>query len=203
MKVGVDVDGVLADFNSGYIERTVQVTGVDLFPPRPFAIPCWKFPEHYGYTGRQMRAVWKSIKEDATFWLRLGDYPETQGDIDYLQRLVNQGADLYFITARPGVNAKVQTETWLWDRGLISPTVLMSKHKGLCALALGLDVYMDDKWENVYDVLSEGTECAIALRDRPWNQPNLDRPTLHSDIARLHYLEGFVEQITDLRPWGV
>ena len=38
MVIGLDVDGVLADFNTPFIARIIQVTGRDLFPPRPFVL---------------------------------------------------------------------------------------------------------------------------------------------------------------------
>ena len=53
MRIGFDVDGVLADFNKRFIERVIAITGRDLFPPRPFDIPTWNYPEHYGYTAEE------------------------------------------------------------------------------------------------------------------------------------------------------
>ncbi len=50
LKIGVDVDWVLANFNDSFIERVIKVTGEDKFPPRPFDITTWDYPQVYGYS---------------------------------------------------------------------------------------------------------------------------------------------------------
>ena len=49
-----------------------------------------------------------------------------------------------------------------------SPTVIISDCKDLCAEALGLDIFVDDKWENCVSV-RERTHCDVRVFDRPWN----------------------------------
>lgn len=169
MKLGIDVDGVLADFNSSYIHRVVAVTKRDLFPARPFTISTWNYPESYGYTKGEVSTVWESIKRDPQFWRDLPAYPETR---TALHRLSGLGGahDIYYITSRPGVQAKRQTETWLRDHGLRDrPTVLISSFKGLCARALELDRYVDDRDANVLDVALTSIPTRTYLVSRPWN----------------------------------
>jgi 5'(3')-deoxyribonucleotidase len=165
--IGVDIDGVLADFNSTYVERVIAITGRDLFPPRPFAIPCWDYAPIYGYTKEEEKLAWVSIIEDPTFWAKLSPYADTEDSIKFLVRLIAEGHDVYFVTARPGLNSKKQTEDWLRRMGMPSPTVLISHSKGLCADALKLDAYIDDRWENAVDVVTRGVKTF--LLDRPWN----------------------------------
>lgn len=169
MRIGVDVDGVLADFNSAFINRVITVTGRDLFPPRPFDIPTWNYPEHYGYTADEVSAVWEDIKADAGFWYTLNGYPETRST---LATLAGFNQDIYFVTARPGVRSKQQTEQWLVDMGFIYPTVLISSAKGLCARALNLTHYIDDRWENVVDVRQYNPTTQVFLLTQPWNVNN-------------------------------
>lgn len=171
MRIGIDVDGVLADFNTSFIERVIAVTGKDLFPPRPFEIPTWDYPQHYGYTNKECSAVWESIKADTSFWFNLGAYATTADDVQRLHELNDGDNDIYFITSRPGVEAKEQTEMWLIYQGYnAAPTVLISSEKGLCAKALKLDLYIDDRWENVKNVVETEPTCQTYLFDRPWNQ---------------------------------
>jgi 5'(3')-deoxyribonucleotidase len=173
MRIGIDIDGVLADFNRDYINRCLQVTGRDLFPPRPFEITTWNYPESFGYSAQEVSAVWESIKTDPLFWYGLEAYPDAGESITqlaYLERV--EGYEVYFITARPGVRVKQQTESWL--KGLCAmpqycPTVLISSHKGICAKALDLDAYIDDKDLNVYDVV-QNTDARTFVMDRPWNR---------------------------------
>jgi 5'(3')-deoxyribonucleotidase len=172
MRIGFDVDGVLADFNRSFIERVVTVIGRDLFPPRPFDIPCWDYPEHYGYTSEETTAVWKDVVADPTFWSRLQPYDEATSVLERL-RVLSLDHDLYFVTSRPGIQAKQQTETWLAVHSgdfLWNPTVLISGDKDRCARALKLEAYIDDRWENCVNVASQPSETTVYLLDRPWNQ---------------------------------
>lgn len=180
MKVGIDVDGVLANFNESYIRRVIAITGRDLFPPRPFDIPTWNYPESYGYSEHEIARVWDTIKADRIFWVALFPYPEAHAVMAHIANCIrSQKDDVYFITARPGETAKAQTERWLADKfpylQCPVPTVLISGHKGLCAQALGLDAYIDDRWENVLSVARShwkgaSPTCRTYLMDRPWNR---------------------------------
>jgi uncharacterized HAD superfamily protein len=190
--IGVDVDGVLADFNTAFIDLVVHLTERDLFPKRPFDIPTWNYPEHYGYTAAELSAVWEEIKSNDWFWAKLPSYPDVVRSMLYLTACQRQGDDVYFITSRPGLCAKRQTESWIWERAGYRPTVLISSHKGLCANALELDAYIDDRWENVYDVATVRRDMRVVLLNRPWNAVY---GTGHTDnpIVRVDHLEGFAE----------
>lgn len=112
MRVGFDLDGCLCDFSSAFIDRTVAVTGVDNFPPRPFDIPCWDYAEHFGYTPEQIEKVWADIAADSLFWMSLSPLAGEQNTVQRIKSLTPEH-DVYFITARPGRRAKLQSEIWL------------------------------------------------------------------------------------------
>lgn len=175
MRIGIDVDGVLADFNKSFIERVIEVTGQDKFPPRPFDIPTWDYPQFYGYSNKQCSEVWKSIKKDSMFWRRLTSY---EGTFKFLFDLHELKEDTYFITSRPGIDAKYQTERWLKSYGWpdSNPTVLISSKKGKCVEALDLTHYIDDKTENCEDVRDSQPSCQVFMLSRPWNAPTHSVP---------------------------
>ncbi len=176
MKLGFDIDGVLADFNTAFINRVVKVTGRDLFPVRPFDIPLWSYPKYYGYTANEVNATWDSIKADTTFWLNLAPYPTTLKFAHMLQSLTSHdGHDIYFITSRLGDRCKAQTERWLEIHGLaLRPTVLISSDKAACCWALKLTAYLDDNFDNAVavgqQIARSGSGTVSFLLDRPWNQ---------------------------------
>jgi uncharacterized HAD superfamily protein len=172
VRVGFDIDGVLADFNTPFIALMIRLTGRDTFPTRPFDIPTWLYPQVYGYSDAEVARAFAYIAKDPTFWTTLPGYPETAEILDQIGELVRCGHDVYFITNRPGATAKRQTERWLAaqtnGRELPIYTVLISDDKAACAKALKLDFYIDDKWENATAVgRTAGT--ASFLLTRPWN----------------------------------
>lgn len=185
MRIGIDVDGILADFNAHYIPLIVKLTGRDLFPPE-YVPTTWEYPAILGYTTEEITAVWSYIENNKWFWYDLPTYPETNDSIRYLANRAKAGDDLYFITSRPGKTSKAQTEGWLARQGIIALgseymtvkhiphiTVLISSEKGLCARALKLDAYIDDRWENCLSIpfgLAPGVGTRTFLLDRPWNR---------------------------------
>lgn len=187
MRIGVDVDGVLADFNKTYIDRVIQVTGRDLFPARPFVIPCWDYPQHYGYTGAELSAVWSLIRKDTTFWRWLSVCDQTVPDaVRLLNFQTRAGDDAYFITSRPGLLAKRQTEQWLYDLGMDNPTVLICDQKGVAANALNLDCYIDDRPENC---CATDPYCRTYIQTRSWNL-GYDLPQL---VRRVDHISEMLE----------
>lgn len=191
MRIGIDIDGVLADFYSAYERLCIEVEGVDHFGVHRFPqeYPCtWNWPEHYGYSDATVKEVWRRIKTSRDFWAKLTTLP----DMGYLS-YIPTGAEVYFITARPGLNPKYQTEMWFRYYDVPSPTVLISDQKGLCCAALNLDKYIDDKWENVIDA-AETSFATVFLIDRPYNRFETDLPIRRVKTLR-EALEAPVEGI--------
>lgn len=164
----MDVDGVLADFNTAYMLRIASCTGRNLFPPR-YQPHTWDYPVTFGYSRSEIRRVWLNIGADPEFWSNLHPFAGTHAAMDELVLRSRWGSDVYFITARPGATTKDQTERWLRGAcaGAMVPTVLLSSHKGLCATALSLDHYIDDRWENALEVAT--TKTKSYLLTQPWN----------------------------------
>src|SRR3990167_5176986 len=156
LRLGIDLDGCLADFNRAFILRLIKETGINHFPvDGSLTLDVWDYPRKYGYTHDQVSATWASIKADSSFWSSLPEYPTTGHDLYCLVQRMEKGDDVYFVTARVGATAKAQTEQWLEHRMGFTPTVLISSDKGLVAKALGLDAYIDDRWSNATEVLEE------------------------------------------------
>lgn len=171
MRLGIDCDGVLCNFNHAFVELTVRVLGKDLYPgpAGTFDIFTWNYPEFFGYTSSDVTKIWDHIKSDPDFWLNIPAYKNTKQAMKVLANLQQSNNDIYFITNRMGVNAKRQTEKWLDRFDMMPTTVLLSKDKGLCATALALDAYIDDKWENCVDVAMQNDTIKVFCMDQPWN----------------------------------
>ena len=195
MKIGVDCDGVLADFNTAFIAYTIKVTGVDKFPKRPFDITTWNYPESYGYTAKQMSAVWDCIKQDHIFWATLPRFEDSNESCDLLRDITNfLAGDIYIITNRSkGLHPKRQTEIWLAKARFEGATVLITADKAGAARVLELDAYIDDKWENcdaVSKTVYRGIKVRTFMLDRPWN-----RQPEPKGVTRVSSVRSMLEQL--------
>lgn len=188
--IGVDLDGVLAQFDDGFIQKLIQASGgkdlrtADNWPPRQ-----WHWPEAMGYTGAEIAAAWDLVTYDSLFWRTLSPYRHTPGWLETLAQRqdLNQDLRVYFVTARLGVFAKWQTERWLAKYGypLERTTVIIAADKAAVARATGMHAYIDDRVENAVAVARACPSCTTILWDQPWNQPATYEGTLGSRVQRI------------------
>lgn len=179
MKIVCDIDGVLADFNTPYIDLIRELTGKTL--PRPSAT----YPDTWNYhyddklgpnklTPSEAGRVWDHIK-NSNFWVHLPPMDQTLRTLEKLRVMRLQGHEIYFLTSRPGADAKLFTEIWLKGYGMANPTVLIAPSdysKGQICKALQADIFIDDKPNNCAEValatVKVGTR--IFLVDAPYNR---------------------------------
>jgi hypothetical protein len=176
MRIGLDVDGVLADFIKPYQQLHVMITGRDTFVAGDNVDPpVWDWPALRGYTKDETSLVWEHIKASKDFWRWM--LPMNSNTTMLRNQYVDivNAHDLYFITTRVGVNAKHQTEKWLgkWVCcfDTTTPTVLLAgyRQKGALAKGLGLDCYLDDNYGNCEDVVRESPTTRTYLLEHCYN----------------------------------
>lgn len=168
-RIGIDIDGVLADFNSCYANLIRQVLKLKVPMVGPDYPDEWNYHYALGVTEDQARILF-NIMEAQRLWTTLKEYPDVPGfAMWYAANLFVH--DIYFITSRPdGLSMKAQTEKWLTNvlsSSLRPITVLMCSDKGRVAKALKLDYFIEDKPETL-DSMPEGVTCFLV--DRPWNR---------------------------------
>lgn len=182
LRLGIDIDGVVADFNFTFRKLVHDNTQVRL-PEISLTYPdSWDYHRVAGVTSEEDNLLWEHIKNSASFWLNITAYPTAPVFLEWLAWLPSE-IDVYFITSRPGKTAKMQTEMWLERNGWgydCHPTVLISRDKGKCASALNLTHYIDDKNENCVDVLTESPKTKVFMLARPWNTAQLNIPRIDS-----------------------
>lgn len=176
MRIGFDVDGVLARFIPDFQRLTIKHAGVDLFHEEDvWNPPCWDWPQYRGYSKELMDfrtgPVWGEIKSSPNFWLDLEPMRENTSVLAECLTDLEGRHDIYYITNRAGIRVKMQTEDWLMEHlEADTPTVLISAAKGLCAKALSLDAYIDDNLDNVNGVVeATAGACKTFLLDRKYN----------------------------------
>ena len=177
MRIGIDIDGVLARFDQGYARLLIKETGhfIDIENPEWPAEWYWDrafLRQHYDAkeAKRIENLVWDRDIKPTTFWGGLGHYSGTMDALDRLRLATYAGLDVYFITSRPGHMAKFYTEMWLSLHGMRNPTVLIAHNKGPVIEGLELDAYIDDKPENIVDAVQARPKVRAYLIDRPYNR---------------------------------
>jgi hypothetical protein len=209
LRLGLDVDGVFADFNAGFRRQIVAITGRDLFPAGAYEPPEWNYPKGLGYTPEEISQTWRSVEAAPAFWSSLSPYPGAA----HALRVLNQGIfeghwDVTFLTTRGGTpTARRQTAEWLHWHELSFPQVAVCHHeedKARFASAFKVDVVIDDKVSNletVYD--ANRRKVHVVLLDRAWNRSTADRERLQREAGALFHvvtsLAQFLTLASDLR----
>lgn len=183
-RIGVDVDGVLAQFDQAFTDVIIKETGRDLFGDGrylPTFPSTWNWPQAFGYTDVEVGRAWKAVHQSARFWLGLPlqtGVGGEGGDLDALDLLADSGHDIYFITARKGQSAKRQTEEWLERGGMEFPTVLLAADKYAALTLLNLDCYIDDNATTVNEMMMkirvDELLARVYMTPRPWNNEAID-----------------------------
>ena len=182
-----DIDGVLADFTWGFTALGKQMFGAPVTKTLTHAT--WDGFEGLDHT--MQNAMWQYIKASPNFWRLLEPcIPEyVFGNISMLA----QAYPVYFVTNRPGDTAKQQTEGWLKDHGIYTPTVIVSAAKGYTAEAVGATHFIDDKAGNaVFAKYHCPTMCTYLL-DRLYNR--FDQTVIGTKVKRIESVEKFLEEV--------
>ncbi len=169
---GIDIDGVLADFNTSFIALVRAQTGIQLPSPSATYPDLWAYHRAAGVTNAQDSALWEWIKLNPGFWEQLQPLPHAVETLATLRDMSsNLGANVYFITSRPGSGAKSATEYWLRNWGFhLGPTVCIAHAKGPLVESLELDVFIDDRPENCLDAKVAREACRVFIVDAPYNR---------------------------------
>lgn len=195
MKIGLDLDGVLAEFTASYLQYYNDKHGTQHSPTE---FEHTHFSERLGMTHDEVK---KSISHFFT-----SPFAKTIMPVKNAQEVLKNLAEeheLHVITSRPVDVSKV-TLAWLND---FFPDLFSSIHftsdwvlqpetnkmKADCCLELGIDILIED-------YLPYAEECAacvkkhILLFDRPWNHSPINKPNITRVCGWLEVLKFINEQ---------
>lgn len=142
-KVGLDVDGVLADFSPAYLQKAEELNML-------------KFPQdkmHHWETLYNDEHLWKDICSSKDFWLNLNCI-ERQQDLTFHPNA--------YVTSRS--IPKEWTEEWLMKHNYPAApvhTIPRNANKVQTLKDIGIDLFVDDKFENYLQINKAGIFCLL------------------------------------------
>ena len=161
LRLGIDLDGVVADFNAGWIARYND--DFDASVPLD-AVQVWDgihelthFPDMAGFW------EWARGHGRGSIFRHLETYDDA---VPTLERLSKAGHDIIVITTKPPW-AVHDTFAWIADHRIPTKEVHMTWHKW----RVPCDAYLDDAPHQIESIHRARPEALMCRFVRPWNTP--------------------------------
>jgi hypothetical protein len=204
LRIGFDLDGVVADFRTAFLDAAARVLGSGAIQR-----PSSPMPDLDAVSAADAKRVWKAICDTPNWWLSLAPYEPTQ--IARLYQLARRFRwEITFLTSRiptAGDSVQLQSQTWLEANGFYMPAVVtVPGSRGEIANALRLDIVVDDQYLNCLEVIGASQAKAMLMlqmgdrsRDRDLGKEATDRGIgvvyrLEQAIAILLQFQDIIQQ---------
>jgi 5'(3')-deoxyribonucleotidase len=161
MRLGIDLDGVVADFNSGWILQYNHQYGTEL----PLdAVQAWDaIPNLTHFEDMSAFWNWAQDHDGHTVFRNLETYP---GALQALNSLDHDGHDIVILTTKPEW-AISDTLIWLGENKVKTREVHILEDKG----RVDCDVYLDDAPHILRGLVAKRPHRMVCRFIRPWNSP--------------------------------
>lgn len=195
-RIGVDLDGVIADFSFRFSQVLRKLYGDHLpIVTDNRSIKHWDWYLWYPITKEEYDRAWNHIlKNEVDFWESLPILNKNEW-YSIKELMLYDNIDVYFITSRaktPGKSIITQCINWLEMSGWNNPQVIVSDEKEYIVKYLKIDYFVDDKKENCEDVKKMNSNCVVYVYDALHNRSLED---FNLGIKRIYDLNEFLADI--------
>lgn len=180
LRLGIDLDGVVADFNEGWTRLYNADYGTELHPDE---VTMWNAPSELTHFG-SMSKFWRwaaTCGEGASLFRVLNPYPES---IEVLADL-SRHHTIVIVTTKPAY-AVWDTFEWLAEHRVPTTEVHIVQDKTV----VDCDVYLDDGDHNLEELVAARPESTVCRFVRPWNRP-------HDGVVDVHGWRQFRELVVN------
>lgn len=186
MKLGIDIDGTIKHTHRAAIKVYNEEFKMNLAENE---VETFFLDEPYGLTSVEGKKVWRRLESRI---YEIGIPLENASEA--LQQLTSEGNEVYFITARPGMeNIKKITIEWLKKHNFPyngHNLYMNSLKKGKIASEIGIDLFFEDDPEHIDNLIAEGIPTVIV--DMKYNQNYLkDLPRIKDWYEGIKYIHHF------------
>ena len=159
MKIGIDIDGVTADFVTPFLPVLRHILGRDVCYED---ITTYRFQDAFEY-GEEVESHTQAEIDRLDILRHL---PLIPGVLETINRF-SEAHEVHFVTARPGDHWGSGTRDWLGACGFVYRSVMYREGRE-AEVADGFSVFVEDKLETALELVDVGIH--VFLFDRPWNQ---------------------------------
>jgi len=181
--IGLDIDGVLADFVAPFLRRLEQRVGGAPIDPASITDP--NFQHHPYLTQELIYDCMVEASYEPEFWRELAPLP-TPGQWQMLNQL-GRDNEMVFIThrwVRDTYDINQVTCDWLRRQGIETPVVHFTQEKKSALVnQLSIELFVDDRHENCEDVANQ-SDAMVMMPHRPYN-----RAFNHPKVQRIDDLD--------------
>lgn len=160
VRLGIDMDGVIADFTGGWVRLYNREFRTDV---RPEAVRSWgAIPDLTHFASMGEFWDWSTDLDGVSIFAHLEPFP---GAIEALHRLARRH-HIAIITTKPAF-AVADTFRWLADHGVPTTEVHITEAKEV----VDCDAYLDDGPHVLEALAAHRPEALVCRYVRPWNAP--------------------------------
>lgn len=172
MKVGLDIDDVIVQYVPSLTNFYNKVYDDNVSTNN---ITAWDLKTSYEKAGgtEAVRSLMEAFIQHPSFV----QMPEVPGATAAVRRLMEEGHEVYFISAR-GSKAIDSCYKWFYANNLPLKNIYFNREKAWLVDKLGIEVFVDDGMHNLNDIGTK-TSCSTIIFDQPWNR--------HANATTAHY----------------